>query len=71
MSRRAREGLGRLMQADTAVQRTDWTTRRSYEDRAARSVAAAVPGPAPGPAARPEPAPAPEAEAEPQRERVS
>ncbi len=39
MTRRGRERLGRLMQADTAVQRTDWSTRRSYEDRAAREVA--------------------------------
>jgi NADP-dependent 3-hydroxy acid dehydrogenase YdfG len=56
MSRRAREGLGRLMQADTAVQRTDWSTRRAYEDRAARSIATGE---------------APEPEPEPERERVS
>jgi NADP-dependent 3-hydroxy acid dehydrogenase YdfG len=43
MSRRAREGLGRMMGADTAVQRTDWATRRAYEDRAARDVASTDP----------------------------
>jgi hypothetical protein len=44
------------MQADTAVQRTDWSTRRAYEDRAARSIATGE---------------APEPEPEPERERVS
>jgi NADP-dependent 3-hydroxy acid dehydrogenase YdfG len=39
LPRRAREALGRMMKADTAVARTDWTTRQSYEDRAAREVA--------------------------------
>jgi hypothetical protein len=39
MSRRGRERLGHLLGADTAIQRTDWSTRRAYEDRAAREVA--------------------------------
>jgi short-subunit dehydrogenase len=36
MPRRARDGLAKLLKADTAVQRTDWAARRAYEDRAAR-----------------------------------
>jgi short-subunit dehydrogenase len=39
MPRRAREALGRMMKADTAVKRTDQATRKAYEDRAAREVA--------------------------------
>jgi NADP-dependent 3-hydroxy acid dehydrogenase YdfG len=42
MTRRARERLGRWMGADTAVDQADWTSRRAYEDRAARTVSGAV-----------------------------
>jgi short-subunit dehydrogenase len=36
LPRRARDGLAKLLKADTAVQRTDWAARRAYENRAAR-----------------------------------
>jgi NADP-dependent 3-hydroxy acid dehydrogenase YdfG len=39
--RRTREALGRLMKADTAVDRTDRATRKAYEERAAREIAGA------------------------------